>query len=207
MSESSFSRFSRSHGVPRIGMHSGRVGEARGFTLMELLMTLTVAGILLGIAMPSFSSFVQSTRLTNEANTLVYDLNLARSEAVKLDTTVDVCASGNGSTCAGPLGNWASGWIVLCPAACPAGLGPSPALLQAAPAVNVGNAVMEQVAGATTVGFQSTGQISGGGNLRFVFCDRRGAAYARDVEVNAIGEITSSSTPGQSVSGVALGGC
>jgi hypothetical protein len=74
------------------------------------------------------------------------------------------------------------------------------------PAVNVNNAVVEEIAGATTLSFQSTGQISGAG-LQFVFCDRRGAAYGRDVEVNPIGEITSSSTPGQSVSGAALGGC
>lgn len=178
----------------------------RGFTLMELLVTLTVAGILLAIALPSFSSFVRDSRLTTETDTLLYDMNLARSEAVKLDTTVEVCASTDHATCSGVGGNWATGWIVLCPAACPPGLGASPALLLVSPAIATGNTVTERLLGATSVNFSSTGQ-TGAGDLQFVFCDSRGAADGRDVEVNSIGEITASSNPGKTVSGVALAGC
>lgn len=184
------------------GVRPARPFSLRGFTLIELLVTLAVASILLGIAMPAFSSFVQNTRLADEANTLVYDMNLARSQAVKLDTTVQVCASSDHATCNSM--NWADGWIVLCPANCPPGLGATPALLLVAPAVNTGNTAREELANATMVNYLSTGQ-TGGAALQFVFCDRRGAAYARDVEINLIGEITSSSTPGQSVSGTALG--
>jgi type IV fimbrial biogenesis protein FimT len=184
------------------GVRPARLFSLRGFTLIELLVTLAVASILLGIAMPAFSSFVQNTRLADEANTLVYDMNLARSQAVKLDTTVQVCASSDHATCNSM--NWADGWIVLCPANCPPGLGAAPALLLVAPAVNTGNTAREELANATMINYLSTGQ-TGGAALQFVFCDRRGAAYARDVEINLIGEITSSSTPGQSVSGTALG--
>lgn len=175
----------------------------RGFTLIELLVTLTVAGILVAIATPAFNSFVQNSRLTTEANTLVYDMSLARSDAVKLDATVEVCASSDHATCSGA---WTDGWIVLCTAACPPGVGAAPALLLVAPAVRTGNQVDERLAGATSVSFQSTGQ-TGGPNLQFVFCDGRGVTYAHDVEVNSIGEITSSTAPGESVSGAALGGC
>lgn len=191
---------SRGMTVPAVG--PGRV-LLGGFTLIELLVTLTVAGILLGIAMPSFSSFVQNSRLTTEADTLVYALNTARSEAVKSDTTIDVCASNDGATCSG---TWPNGWIVICPANCPAGLGGSPAVLLVSPPVNTGNQVDELISGATTVSFSSTGQNTTG-NLQFVFCDARGVSYGRDVEVDSVGEINSSSTPGQTVSGVALGGC
>jgi type IV fimbrial biogenesis protein FimT len=180
-----------------------RVFRWRGFTLIELLVTLTVAGILLGLAMPSFSSYVENSRLSTETGTLAYALNLARSEAVKTDTTIEVCASSDGATC---TGTWDSGWIVLCPANCPAGLGASPALLLVSPAVSTGNTVNEQISGATSVSFTSTGQNTSG-DLRFVFCDRRGAGSGRDIEVNSIGEINPSSTPGQTVSGTALGGC
>ena len=104
---------------------ASRRRRARGFSLVELMLVLTVGGILLAIAAPSFRSFMQNSRLTTQANTLVYALNLARSEAVRLDTTVEVCASKNGASCdgGGPPGNpWDDGWIVCYPvAACGAG--------------------------------------------------------------------------------------
>lgn len=174
----------------------------RGFTLIELLVTLTVAGILIAIAMPAFSSFARDSRLTTETDTLLYDMNQARSEAVKLDTTVELCASSDQATCSG---TWTDGWIVLCTANCPAGLGSSPAVLLIAPAITSGNTVSEQIANAVAVNFSSTGQT--GASYQFVFCDSRGAAYGRDVEINSIGEIEASPTPGQNVAGTALGGC
>ncbi|HTT06483.1 MAG TPA: GspH/FimT family pseudopilin [Steroidobacteraceae bacterium] len=186
-------------------LRSGRAFALRGFTLIELLVTLAVAAILLGIAMPAFSSFVQNSRLSTEANTLAYDMNLARSEAVKLDATVVVCASADHATCNSM--SWTDGWIVLCTAACPPGLGGTPALLLVAPAITSGNTIDEKLTpGATMVSFLSTGQ-TGTGNLQFVFCDRRGVTYGHDVEVNSIGEITSASTPGETVAGNPLGGC
>ena len=54
-----------------------------GFTLMELMVTISIAGILLGVAIPSFTSIISSNRLTTYANELVTALNLARSEAIK----------------------------------------------------------------------------------------------------------------------------
>ena len=187
-----------SHGAAVHGKRSGR-----GFTLIELLVTLSVAAILLGLAVPAFSSYVKNSRLTTEADTLLYALTLARSEAVKLDTSVEVCASNDRATCSG---TWADGWIVLCPANCPAALGPSPALLQAEPPINASNSVTEEIAGATAVGFLSAGQTTGA-NFQFVFCDSRGPGSGRDVEINSVGEIAAASNPGETVAGAPLGAC
>jgi type IV fimbrial biogenesis protein FimT len=193
----------QSYGATVRGAASRPGSRPRGFTLIELLVTMSVAGVLVGIALPAFSGYVQNARLTTETDSLLYALNLARSEAVKTDATVQVCASMDGATCSG---TWEDGWIVECPAACPPGLGPTPALLLVAPAVRTGNTINEEVSGATAVSYSSTGQ-TGGGSLEFVLCDRRGPSAGRELEVNSIGEVTSSSTPGQTVSGVALGGC
>ncbi len=66
---------------------------AAGFTLVELIVALTVAAILVSIAVPSFSTMVQNNRLTAQANHFIAALTYARSEAVKRSATIDVIAT------------------------------------------------------------------------------------------------------------------
>lgn len=63
----------------------------QGFTLLELLITIAVLGILLGIAVPSFQSSLTNSRLTTAANDLVGALQAARSEAIKRNATHQFC--------------------------------------------------------------------------------------------------------------------
>ena len=81
-----------------------------GFTLIEILVTLTVAAILIGVAAPQFSKIMKSNRLTTSVNELVHSLNLTRSEAMK-SNRASICVSTNQSSCTG--GNWDEGWIVF----------------------------------------------------------------------------------------------
>ena len=69
--------------------------EKRGFTLIELVITLTVAGILLAVAAPRMWNFLANNRLTSQVNNLVGDMNFARSEAIKRNGTVVICKSTN----------------------------------------------------------------------------------------------------------------
>ena len=85
-----------------------------GFTLIELVMTMAIAGILISIAIPSFNSTLTSSRLTNYANDLVGALNLARSEAVRRGVSVTVRKLDSDSyTKIGPGVNWENGWDVF----------------------------------------------------------------------------------------------
>jgi type IV fimbrial biogenesis protein FimT len=179
--------------------------RAHGFTLIELVVVIAVAAVLLGIAVPSFRTFNQNSRLATQANSLVYALNLARSQAVSLDQPVQVCASSDGATCNAPAAGWVAGWIVCYPvAACGAG---GATLVQVSPALGGGNTLTEQIGGVLAVTYLASGQTSngpGGASYRFAFCDARGAAFAQDVEINPIGRIESGPTQGQTVSGAAL---
>ena len=90
----------------------------RGFSLIELMVTIAVAAILLGIAAPSFQDLVIRNRLATNANQLVTALNLARSEAIKRGFPVTVCKSANpaalSSACSDSADvDWAQGWIVF----------------------------------------------------------------------------------------------
>ncbi len=82
----------------------------KGFTLIELMVTIAIAGILAGLAAPSFSDTIKNNRMTSHFNELLSFLSYARSEAVKRNSSVTVCKSISGSSCGG---EWHNGWIVF----------------------------------------------------------------------------------------------
>lgn len=85
---------------------------ARGFTLVELLVTVSVLAVLLAVAVPSFQSTIASSQLTGRTNELVSALNMARSEAIRRGTRVTLCKSSSGTACT-TSGNWEQGWIAF----------------------------------------------------------------------------------------------
>ncbi len=98
--------------IPLIGRNKPFVINRHivGLTFIELIIALTIAGILLAIAIPNFRTFLSNQRLTTQANELIADFNLARSEAIKRTMNVGICASTTGTNCSGA---WQNGWIVF----------------------------------------------------------------------------------------------
>lgn len=86
------------------------ISSAQGFTLVELIVAISIAAILLAMAVPSYSGSQLNGHLRASANDLIASINLARSEAIKRGTTVTLCASSDGENCGG---EWHEGWLVL----------------------------------------------------------------------------------------------
>ncbi|WP_313320384.1 GspH/FimT family pseudopilin [Stenotrophomonas sp.] len=126
----------------------------KGFSLVELVVTVAIAAILAAIAIPSFRSIINSSRLTSHANELVASLQLARSEAIKRNARVSVCGSADGATCGG---GWNSNWLTV---------------LESDGTVLRVNAVKAPVQGSGTdrITFRSDGLSSSAVNSAITFC-------------------------------------
>ncbi len=86
----------------------------KGFTLIELMMTIAIGAIILTLGIPSFMETIRSNRLTTRTNELLTSLNLARSEAIKRSTRITACKSSNGNSCVTTNAiDWSSGWLVF----------------------------------------------------------------------------------------------
>ena len=156
-----------------------------GFTLLELLVGLTIAGVLAAMAIPSFTGMIHDQRIANESNRLVVGLNLARSEAAKRRRTISLCPSTNGTACSGAT-NWEAGYIVFVnddadtPAAVDAGE-TVVRIFETAP----GNVTLRSGDFTNFISYAATSFSNAAGT--FTSCDQRGPSRARGVLINAVG--------------------
>jgi type IV fimbrial biogenesis protein FimT len=84
---------------------------SRGFTLIELMITIAVLAIGSMLAYPSFSNVIKSNRVATSTNNLIAAFNLARSEAIRSNRGGGVCPSKGGAECEGT--DWNEGFIAF----------------------------------------------------------------------------------------------
>ena len=84
----------------------------RGLTLVELLVSVAVGGILMSITVPAMTGMLNTHKAISATNALFAGLNLARSEAIKRNARAVLCKSANGISCAAS-GGWEQGWILF----------------------------------------------------------------------------------------------
>lgn len=87
----------------------------KGFTLLELMVVVAIAGILLAIGVPAMGNFVRNSRITSAANDVLAGLHFTRSEAVKRRQPVTLCTSDNALTAAPTCAAspFLTGWIAF----------------------------------------------------------------------------------------------
>ncbi len=151
----------------------GHRASVRGFTLIELMITIAIAVILLMVAVPSFDAVRLSSRLNTFSNNFVASVHLARSEAIKRNATVTLCSSTNGTSCGGA---WNNGWIVLVGAT----------RLHAEPALPTGMVLSESSA-LTSLSFDPSGVGSTAANLTLCRSTPSVGSQQRTITVSATG--------------------
>ena len=85
--------------------------EARGFTLVELVIALAIGAILMAVAAPSFTDLVRTSRLSAQLNSFARAVNFGRMEAIKRGRTASICVR-SGDACRND-GPWRDGWVVF----------------------------------------------------------------------------------------------
>ena len=155
----------------------------KGFTLVELMVALAIFSILVGLAAPSFNSLMLGPRLGSFANSLSASATLARSEAIKRNASVTLCASADGTNCAGS-GDWQQGWIVLA----------GTTVLQRQQALSPNYRAEDTLAGSRSLNFASTGAGSTQATIRFCQAVPEAGAQERVVTISATGRTTVATT-------------
>ena len=84
----------------------------RGYTLYELLLTVTLVAILMGLAIPSFGNIVANGRIRTEIDALFHAVHIARKESIMRRSVVSICPSNDGVDCSAEL-DWSQGWILF----------------------------------------------------------------------------------------------
>lgn len=165
----------------------------RGFTVIELMMTIAVLAVLVTVAIPSFGSFIGNNRITAQANTFHSSLLYARSEAVKQNRPVFMCRSGDISHATNPCGQtnngWHDGWVMFVD-------------LDQDGTFDAGETIRtnEGFAGGSTlvetsttplaqISYQGDGRISAGSSsASFKFCDsKNNDEYTRQLSISPLG--------------------
>jgi len=92
----------------------GDMKKHNGLTLIELLITVVILGIMASLALPNLSTVVRSSQRSAAYNTIAGTINLARLEAIKRSRVVVLCASSDLNSCQSATGaNWNDGWLVF----------------------------------------------------------------------------------------------
>lgn len=173
-----------------IQLSKRKIQHQRGFTFVELMVTIAIVAILLAVAMPSMSAFVNNSRVSTSINEFVGTVTLARSEAIKQGRLVTVCRSANATsatpTCDSSTTDWASGWLAFVESSTTTNVGS----FESVEVILVRKAALPNIlipASVTRITFNSSGQPITVGTTTFNFSYKN--LYPREVCMERSGRI------------------
>ncbi|MXS80688.1 prepilin-type N-terminal cleavage/methylation domain-containing protein [Nitrosomonas sp. GH22] len=160
------------------------VSISKGFTMVELMITISIASILLAVAVPGYQSLMRESRLTAQANELMTALHYARSEAVKRGGRITICKSPDGATCND--GSWQDGWLVFSDAGMAGAVDSDDEILRVFPKLN-GSSLKGGGNFSSRISYLRNGRSQGNNNLpngTFTLCNQNDA---RKIVINVSG--------------------
>ncbi len=167
--------------------------NVKGYTLLELLMTMVIAVVLLGIGVPGLQSFIKNNRILAQSNGLMTIIKVARSEAMTQRTNVTVCRTTDNVKCSDTTGN---NYIAFTDTGVANEVDGTDTIIEQM-TVDIAQLSFEISAG-TSIRFNSRG--SANAKTTITICDDRGDNYRRGITIDLIGR-------SQTAKGVDLASC
>ena len=163
---------------------------AKGFTIVELMVTVAVLAIVTAVALPNFNEFITKTRVDNEVSELYRLLLTARNTAINSDQNVTICPLAANSTC---NNDWHKELSVFTDLNSNGIYEPAnnEELIKVKAAISSGDKLEY---GQNSLVYMPTGRLSGSADAEpFKYCPGSGAEHARGIEVSASGRFYSTS--------------
>lgn len=164
--------------------------RARGFSLIELMVVITLLVVLLGLGVPAFEKTVRDNRLLTEFYALRATLTTARSEALSRRMPVLVCHSTDGTTCAAGTDSWSAGYLAYADADADGDPDPDEIFITRQVDGTQDMSIRFRDGGGTALA--NTRFSARGDSLNFsgtfTFCDDRGAGDARGLILENAGD-------------------
>lgn len=169
-------------------------GNFSGFTLVELMVTLGIVVILVSLAMPNMRDILQNTRITTSANDLISDVNMARSEAIKRATNVQMCTWNSTTSPTAPAcnggGNWSLGRVIWADTNGNGVCCDATEVIRSREGITPGT--LTPTAAIDPLVFNSRGLPVN--SITFRLCDSRGTSHARNITISTTGLPSTPST-------------